>query len=103
MLHVQDTEKEHVLQHMGHSWDVHKIFYRQTSDVIERLDIAKLLLMQDQNFIAKLLLMQDQNLIDENRRKTLQEIELKNLTFKSKLMIVCPTIPINLCFFRNFC
>ena len=91
MLHVQDTEKEHVLQHMGHSWDVHKIFYRQTSDVIERLDIAKLLLMQDQN------------LIDENRRKTLQEIELKNLTFKSKLMIVCPTIPINLCFFRNFC
>ena len=91
MLHVQDTEKEHVLQHMGHSWDVHKIFYRQTSDVIERLDIVKLLLMQDQN------------LIDENRRKTLQEIELKNLTFKSKLMIVCPTIPINLCFFRNFC
>ena len=91
MLHVQDTEKEHVLQHMGHSWDIHKIFYRQTSDVIERLDIAKLLLMQDQN------------LIDENRRKTLQEIELKNLTFKSKLMIVCPTIPINLCFFRNFC
>ena len=91
MLHVHDTEKEHVLQHMGHSWDVHKIFYRQTSDVIERLDIAKLLLMQDQN------------LIDENRRKTLQEIELKNLTFKSKLMIVCPAIPINLCFFRNFC
>ena len=76
MLHVQDTEKEHVLQHMGHSWDVHKIFYRQTSDVIERLDIAKLLLMQDQN------------LIDENRRKTLQEIELKNLTFKSKLTSV---------------
>ena len=36
-----------VLNHFGHTLDVHKIHYRQTSSVIERVEIAKILLLQD--------------------------------------------------------
>ena len=34
---------------MGHSIDVHKIYYRATSDQIERMQVAKILLLQDSN------------------------------------------------------
>ena len=32
---------------MGHTLNVHKIHYRQTSDILERIDVAKILLLQD--------------------------------------------------------
>ena len=38
-----------ILNHMGHTWDVHRDFYRQYDSVGERLDVAKLIMLQDQN------------------------------------------------------
>lgn len=42
-----------VLNHMGHTWDVHRDYYRQYSSVIERLDVSKLLLLQDSDRVAE--------------------------------------------------
>ena len=39
----------HVLNHMGHTWDVHRDYYRQYSTIAERLDVSKILLLQDTN------------------------------------------------------
>jgi hypothetical protein len=33
--------------------DVHRIYYRQTSDIIERVDVAKLLLLQDLGLVGQ--------------------------------------------------
>ena len=38
-----------VLNHMGYTWDVHKDFFRKYDSVGERLEVAKLLMLQDQN------------------------------------------------------
>ena len=46
-------EQQWLMNHLGHSMDIHKIHYRQTSGVIERVDIAKLMLMQEFNIAGK--------------------------------------------------
>ena len=38
-----------VLNHMGYTWDVHKDFFRKYDSVGERLEVAKLLMLPDQN------------------------------------------------------
>ena len=40
------------MQHFGHSLDVHNIYYQMTSDMIERSQIAKILLLQDHDNIG---------------------------------------------------
>ena len=49
LLSLTKSDLNQVLNHMGHTWDVHKDFYRQYDPVGERLDVAKLLMLQDQN------------------------------------------------------
>ena len=65
----------HVLNHMGHTWDVHRDFYRQYSSIIERLDVAKLLIIQDMNVVG------------DHRKKSLHDIdinEIHNTNFTGK-------------------
>ena len=52
---------------MGHTWDVHKDFYRQYDPVGERLEVAKLLMLQDQNKL------------NDYRDKNLGEIDVEQL------------------------
>jgi len=52
VLDLNEMQVQWVLQHFGHSLDVHCINYRQTSDVIERVQIAKILLLQDHDNIG---------------------------------------------------
>ena len=42
-----------VMRRMGYSLDVHKIYYRSTSDIIERTQVAKILLLQDTGRLDK--------------------------------------------------
>ena len=48
---------EWVSEHFGHTIDVHKNHYRARSDVLERIEIAKILLIQDlgmvKDFVGK--------------------------------------------------
>ena len=67
MLALDDQDINQVLNHMGHTWDVHRDYYRQYDKVVERLDIAKLLLIQDTNKLH------------ENKKKGLAEIDLPQL------------------------
>ena len=53
MLELKEYQVDWLCQHMGHSMDVHKQYYRQNSDKVERMDIAKLLLLQEFNVAAK--------------------------------------------------
>lgn len=39
--------------HLGHTGKVHEQYYRQTSGIIERIEIAKLMLMQEHNLVGK--------------------------------------------------
>ena len=64
-----------ILNHMGHTWDVHRDFYRQYDSVGERLDVAKLIMLQDQNKL------------NEYRDKSLSGIDVERLAeaqFKGK-------------------
>jgi hypothetical protein len=52
-LDLTTSQLEWVTNHLGHSLDIHKIHYRQTHSLIERTQVAKLLLLQDSNKIHK--------------------------------------------------
>ena len=53
VLDLPPNQLQWVLNHLGHTLDVHKIHYRCTSGAIERTQIAKILLMQDFGAIGK--------------------------------------------------
>nr|XP_034331461.1 uncharacterized protein LOC117690845 isoform X10 [Crassostrea gigas] len=46
-LDTSEAERSWIIQHLGHNMDVHLHHYRQTSDVLERTEVAKILLIQD--------------------------------------------------------
>ena len=50
---LSDKEMGHVVNHLGHTMDVHCLNYSQTSSIIERLDIAKLMILQETNAHGK--------------------------------------------------
>ncbi|XP_065943060.1 uncharacterized protein [Magallana gigas] len=52
-LNLNDTEMKYICNHLGHTQKVHDLVFRQTSGMIERLDIAKLMLIQEFNVVGK--------------------------------------------------
>lgn len=50
---LEDHELQWVCSHLGHTADIHKLHYRATSGYIERINIAKLSLLQDFNVVGK--------------------------------------------------
>ncbi|ESO97061.1 hypothetical protein LOTGIDRAFT_174667 [Lottia gigantea] len=50
---LDEQQMKNVCNHLGHSQRVHDEYYRQTSGLIERIDIAKLMLMQEHNLVGK--------------------------------------------------
>eukprot|EP00105_Crassostrea_gigas_P012672 XP_011428735.1 PREDICTED: uncharacterized protein LOC105329239 [Crassostrea gigas] len=51
-LDVTPQQQKWIIDHMGHTLDVHNIHYRCTSDIIERSDIAKLLMLMDRKQVG---------------------------------------------------
>jgi hypothetical protein len=41
------NELDWVIDHLGHTLDVHREHYRSRSDILERIEVAKILLIQD--------------------------------------------------------
>lgn len=62
VLSLDSTQMEWVAEHLGHSLDVEKVFYKMTSSTIEKAKIAKLLILADRGSI------------DRYRGKTLDEL-----------------------------
>ncbi|KAK6191611.1 hypothetical protein SNE40_003255 [Patella caerulea] len=50
---LSPQEQSWLVNHLGHSMDIHKIHYRQTSSAIERIDIAKMMLIHECNLSGK--------------------------------------------------
>lgn len=50
---MTDAQEKWLFEHLGHTQDVHMLHYRQTSSVIERVEIAKLCMMQDCNLVKQ--------------------------------------------------
>uniref|UniRef100_A0A8W8MIH0 PWWP domain-containing protein n=1 Tax=Magallana gigas TaxID=29159 RepID=A0A8W8MIH0_MAGGI len=50
---LKDHELKYLCRHMGHTMEVHELHYRSTSGLIERLEIAKLMVMQECNVVGK--------------------------------------------------
>ena len=57
MLSLSEQESVWMFKHLGHSMNVHEMFYRQHSDVLEKAKVAKLLILADsgkmENFLGK--------------------------------------------------
>ncbi|XP_033758150.1 uncharacterized protein LOC117340499 [Pecten maximus] len=53
VLSLNEHEMKWLCNHLGHTRRVHDQYYRQTSGLIERIDIAKLMIMQEHNSVAK--------------------------------------------------
>ncbi|XP_062575025.1 uncharacterized protein LOC134236887 [Saccostrea cucullata] len=66
-LDVTPQQQKWIIDHMGHTLDVHNIHYRCTSDIIERSDIAKLLMLMDRKQVGYF------------KNKRLEEISLEEL------------------------
>ncbi|XP_060563321.1 uncharacterized protein LOC132722776 isoform X3 [Ruditapes philippinarum] len=66
-LNTTEAERQWVIDHLGHTMNVHRVHYRQTSDVIERVDVAKILLIQDMGLVSKY------------RGKKLEDIQLNDV------------------------
>lgn len=67
---LTDHELKYLCRHLGHTVQVHEMHYRSTSGLIERLEIAKLMLMQENNMVGKF-----------------QGKTLKDITFEGKYSI----------------
>ena len=52
-MNLDTAQMNQVYNHLGHTYDVHRDFYRQYDSIAERLDIAKLLILQDQNMVSE--------------------------------------------------
>ncbi|XP_069109622.1 uncharacterized protein [Argopecten irradians] len=52
-MNTTDAERQWVIDHLGHTMNVHREHYRQTSDLLERVEVAKILLIQDLNLVGK--------------------------------------------------
>ena len=42
-----------VCNHLGHILDIHQLHYRAMSGILERVQIAKILLIQDKKLVSK--------------------------------------------------
>ena len=65
--HTKPDRHDQVLNHMGHTWDVHRYYYSQYSKTAERLDVSKILLLQDTKQV------------DSYKKAGLDEIEVAKL------------------------
>ena len=50
---LKETDMRAVLNHLGHTMDVHRDYYQHYGTIAERLDIAKLLIIQDKNIVSQ--------------------------------------------------
>lgn len=50
---LEQHQVQWVCSHLGHTLDVHKTYYQRTVGGIERIQLGKLLLIQDQNLVSK--------------------------------------------------
>lgn len=50
---MSDGQMKWLYNHLGHTEDIHLLHYRSRSDVIERLEIAKLCILQDRNAVKQ--------------------------------------------------
>lgn len=48
-----ENERQWVVDHLGHTMKIHLNYYRQTSDILERVEIAKLLLIQNMGLVSQ--------------------------------------------------
>lgn len=51
VVNLSRSELDWVCDHLGHTVDVHRTHYRARSDVIERVEVAKLLMIQDRGVV----------------------------------------------------
>ena len=52
VMDISPQQQRYITEHLGHSLNVHDLYYRATSDVIERLDMAKILMLLDNGNIG---------------------------------------------------
>ena len=74
-LDTTDAQRQWIINHLGHTMDVHMTHYRQTSDILERVDVAKMLLIQDTNQVGKFV------------GRKIDDINLEGMHYLSRIII----------------
>lgn len=75
MLALKEHQVNWVCRHLGHTKDIHQTYYKQTSGAIERIQLGKLMLIQDRNIVAQF------------QNKSLDEIQFKGKKKKKVLKL----------------
>lgn len=79
---TKEAERQWIVNHLGHTMNIHLTHYRQTSDLLERVQVAKLLLIQDfgvvNSFVGKRL----EDIQLEGRFSTTPRMQEKALKLK---------------------
>ena len=68
MLDLSDHQVEWVCKHLGHTKGIHKQVYRQLAGSVERIQIGKLMLIQDYGLGGKFV------------NKTLESVQFEGMT-----------------------
>ena len=50
---LQPYQLEEVCAHVGHTMDIHKLHYKNTSGFIERVNIGKIMMLQELELVGK--------------------------------------------------
>jgi hypothetical protein len=50
---LNSQQQQYLANHLGHTMEVHKIHYQQTAGLIENIDMAKIMLMEELNITSK--------------------------------------------------
>ena len=68
---ISRQHMDHIVKHQGHGFNIniHLGNSGQTSDIVERLNVAKLLLIQDEG------------LVSTHQRKKLENVDIRDLPF----------------------
>ncbi|KAK3108247.1 hypothetical protein FSP39_004029 [Pinctada imbricata] len=84
---LDDQQLKWLQRHMGHTERVHLQHYRATSGLIERIDIAKLMLLQEKNMVGRFAGLRLEDITFEVKRIpwTIEEVEEVKVYFKEYL------------------
>ncbi|XP_033729942.1 uncharacterized protein LOC117319213 [Pecten maximus] len=72
MMNLTNNQLDWVCKHLGHTQGVHKTAYQQMSDVIEKV------------YISKLMLIQDLNLTNKYQGKDLENVDIRDIVYANE-------------------
>ena len=89
VLHLKSNEMSWLCRHLGHTQKVHDMNYRATMDLVERVHITKIMLIQDLNLQQHF---QGKKLEEIKLEGTINQYAITRQLYCALLILVCLSI-----------